>query len=395
MATQGCDHEDGAMTPEPGTGQQGFPTADPRKIEQIFADTEHLARLGAWEWEFPSGKVYWSAGIFYVFGLTRETFDGTFATLLALAHPEDRAKVLHSKEQALLHGTPFEIEYRIIRPDGGLRYLMCRGGVFQDGSTECRRIVGVSQDITERKALEEQLRSQFEQLKELDRLKSIFVSTVSHEIRTPLTSIKGYSEFLEEGLGGPLSPEQDQFVRHIQEGTLRLERLVNDLVDFARLDAGTFKLKPERVEIGAKIRQVCGSFRPQLDESGQTLRLELPPEPLLVWADAQRIEQVVANLVGNAIKFTPEGGVIQVSLSADEREARCEVRDSGQGIAEEDLPKLFHRFAQLESGVRKGGMGLGLSISKAIVEAHGGTIGVLSQEGSGSTFWFTLPLEGQ
>lgn len=255
-------------------------------------------------------------------------------------------------------------------------------------------VIGVALDVTERRRLEEQLRMQFERLKELDQLKTNFVNAVTHEIRTPLTSIMGYAEFLEDELGGPLTAQQRDFVAQLVRGARRLEFLVNDLLDFARLEAGTFQLRCEMADLNAKIREATDSLRPQLDEAHLVLTLDLAEEPLMVPMDAQRIGQVLINLVGNAIKFTPAGGRIWVRARVAGSEVLCQVQDTGPGIAPEDQAKLFQRFTQLEAGLQKGkGAGLGLSISKALVDAHGGRIGVDSLPGSGSTFWFSLPLE--
>ncbi|GEM_PF-2057968 len=265
---------------------------------------------------------------------------------------------------------------------------------------EVLRVIGVAIDITERMLLEEQLRGQYERLKELDRLKSNFVNAVTHELRTPLTSIMGYAEFLEDEIGGSLAAPQLEFVKQIQRGSRRLEFLLNDLLDFARIEAGTFRLRVTKADLGLKIREIVQSLKPQADEAGLSLQADLPEAPLWVRMDAQRIGQVLINLIGNALKFTTTTGEIFVSArptgdpAVESPQALlCEVRDTGIGIAAADLPKLFQRFSQLESGVKHGkGAGLGLSISKALVEAHGGEIGVKSEPGKGTTFWFTLPL---
>ncbi|MNS50360.1 Alkaline phosphatase synthesis sensor protein PhoR [compost metagenome] len=246
----------------------------------------------------------------------------------------------------------------------------------------------------ERKQAEEvavQRTVELEQAKELDRLKNGFVNAVSHELRTPLTSILGYAEFLEDNVGGELSETQGEFVRQIQDSAGRLSRLVDDLLDFARIDAGTFQLKRETLDLAPKIREIVASFRPQAAAAQQTLSLALPEAPLTLHADANRIGQVLANLLSNALKFTPPEGRITVRATPTDDGLRVEVEDSGEGIRPEDRPRLFQRFSQLETGMRKGGTGLGLSISKALVEAHGGQIGVSAAEPHGARFWFTLP----
>ena len=229
-------------------------------------------------------------------------------------------------------------------------------------------------------------------LMELDMLKSNFVNSVTHELRTPLTAIQGYSEFLEDEIGGPLTADQRTFVGEINVGARRLERLLNDLLDFARMDAGTFSLRREPNDLGERVGEAAAALMPLARAAGVTLALSPPEGDLVGPMDAQRIGQVLTNLLGNAIKFSPRGGTVRVAVRRDGGALRCEIADEGPGIAPADVSRLFQRFSQLEGGVRQGkGTGLGLSICKALVEAHGGAIGVESQVGRGSVFWFTLP----
>jgi PAS domain S-box-containing protein len=250
-------------------------------------------------------------------------------------------------------------------------------------------------DVTDyRRAIEEVAARQAElnQAKEIDKLKNTFTSSVSHDLRTPLTSIVGYAEFLEDQIGGPLTPDQQGYVTQIMRGAKRLEHLVDDLLDFARIDAGTFHLRREPIDFLYKIHEAAESFKPQLDEAGLTLEVEAPPGDLTASLDASRIERVLFNLLHNAIKFTPSGGVIRLRAWAADGMLHCEVEDTGVGIAEHQIPLLFQRFSQLQGGSEKGGTGLGLSICQAIVDAHHGDIGVRSRPGEGSVFWFSLPL---
>lgn len=240
----------------------------------------------------------------------------------------------------------------------------------------------------------EELRSNHSKLQELDQLKSEFVNAVTHELRTPLTSVVGYAELLEDEISGSLTQHQREFVRQIQLGSTRLEYLLNDLLDFARLEAGTFRLRCEATDASAKVKEVVESLRPLAEAAALDLRVICPDEPLVLVMDGQRMGQVVINFVSNALKFTPPRGRIEIRIGLDGESLRCEVEDTGEGIVREDLPKLFKRFSQLKGGVAKGkGTGLGLAISKALVEAHGGSIGVESTPGVGSTFWFTLPMQ--
>jgi signal transduction histidine kinase len=239
----------------------------------------------------------------------------------------------------------------------------------------------------------EELSQANQHLQELDRLKGDFLNAASHELRTPLASIMGYSEFLEDGLGGEPSARQLEYIQQIQNGAKRLLRLVDDLLDFARLEAGNFNLDRREVDLREIIQEVAASLVPQATTQGASLRLELSEAPLRAPVDLRRIEQVLLNLVGNALKFTPVGGVVTIAAAHDSEGVRIGVRDTGIGIPEDQLPLLFQKFFQVDPGSTRsyGGTGLGLSIVKALVEAHGGEIGVESRLGSGSHFWFRVP----
>ena len=318
--------------------------------------------------------------------------------------PPEQAEFFIAKDRETLRENHLvEIPEEPIDTPAGQRWLHTRKVPILDAAGAPLYLLGISNDITELKAAQaeiealtsrlatqvEELEAAYARLQELDRLKSNFVNSVSHELRTPLTSIMGYSEFLEDEIGGTLAPEQQKFVAQIQAGTQRLQRLVDDLLDFARIDAGTFTLRIAEADFCARAREVAASVQPQMEGAHLTLAVACEG-PLLLAMDPQRIGQVLINLLSNALKFTPEGGRITVRARPEAGGVRCEVTDTGVGIAADDLPKLFQRFSQLP-GSQAGGTGLGLSICKALVEAHGGTIGVESEPGRGSTFWFTLP----
>lgn len=317
--------------------------------------------------------------------------DAIGTAFVRYVHAKDRPRVSR-RIQHLLSGktATTHFEARLRRRDGTYRW----GEVFarrveetQDGPL---RVSATLIDISERKQAEE-ARAEAQAALELDRLKTTFVSAVTHDLRTPLSSIKGYAEFLSDGIGGSLTTDQLGFVRQIEKGVHRLEHLVSDLLDLARLEAGTFTLRLDDGDLAQKVRNIAESFMPLLEEAGIRLTLDGVSEPLPVRIDRQRLARVLANLIQNAVNFTPAGGEIRLSARREGDAIRCEVTDSGEGIQPADLSKLFRQFGQLESGRQKGGTGLGLSISKALVEAHGGRIGVSSEPGRGSTFWFTIP----
>lgn len=237
----------------------------------------------------------------------------------------------------------------------------------------------------------EKLAQALADLRKLDQLKGTFVNAISHDLRIPLTGITGYAEFLEDEVGGPLSEQQREFARQIQQTAARMTRLLNDLLDFARYEAGQIKVAPRPIDLTPILRGAIATFRPVAEKKGLRLTLELVDTLPTVLADPDRTLQVVSNLLSNAIKFTPEGGEIRLKAYTEPGVVTTEVSDTGMGIPSDALPHLFERFFQTEAGLKAGGTGLGLPISKELVEAHGGTMTVDSEIGVGTTFRFTLP----
>lgn len=261
-----------------------------------------------------------------------------------------------------------------------------------DGEARVTDILWFSVDVTQRVEMECIQRERIASLEDLNRMKTEFLATASHELRTPLTSIQGFSEFLDDEVAGMLEPQQREFVHQIQEGASRLQRLINDLLDAARLEAGAFRLMMAEADMVAVVKRTVDALVPQSEKAGISLHAMLPAGSLNLEMDVERIEQVIVNLVGNAIKFIPRGGEVVVSARAEADDVVVEVQDNGPGIPPEKLGHIFERFYQVDAGSTRayGGAGLGLSIARAIVEAHGGTMGVMSEPGKGSRFYFVM-----
>lgn len=238
----------------------------------------------------------------------------------------------------------------------------------------------------------EKLSKAIEDLRNLDRVKGTFLNAVSHDLRIPLTGIMGYAEFLEDEVGGKLSSEQLDFAHQITQEAQRMTGLLNELLDFARMEAGKFRIDPRAIPYAETVATAVNTFRPAMIKKRIALSLDLPPNLPWVYADPDRVIQIMSNLLSNALKFTPEGGSIRVKAFVEAPWVVTEVTDTGIGIPPEAMPHMFERFYQTEEGKKAGGTGLGLSITKSLVEAHGGTISVSSEPGKGATFRFTLPI---
>ena len=269
----------------------------------------------------------------------------------------------------------------------GVLVVLDRAEGFSDDDVEFLRMFATQAAVQVRNS---QL---FEHTKVLDRLKSDFVAVVSHEIRTPLTSVKGALELLSDERYFRNNDQQSKLLTIAHANAERLLLLINDILDFSKLESASLPMTIERQRLEPVVQQATQNLRMMLEERRIKLELSLSdalPDAML---DAHRIAQVVTNLLSNAIKFSPAGGGVRIEASVADRVLRVSVHDQGDGIAAKDLPKLFKKFQQIDSGsTRKvGGTGLGLVICKGIVEQHGGRIGVESSPGEGSTFWFTLP----
>jgi len=228
--------------------------------------------------------------------------------------------------------------------------------------------------------------------KTIDQMKTEFIAVASHELRTPMTSIKGSIDLILSGFAGEISAETQELLEIAQNSCDRLIRLINGILDLAKIEAGQIKLNPVPLDLREVAERSIRSVRSLADRSEVTLALDQPEDLPTVDADKDRIEQVVTNLLSNAIKFSPPKGEVRVELKADDTWVKCSVIDQGPGIPPEDLERVFGKFQQVGDTRRKGGTGLGLAISQALVIEHRGRIWVESKLNEGSRFNFVLPI---
>jgi len=310
-------------------------------------------------------------------------------------HTDDRARLGLAIEDSLKHpgaSAPC-IDYRVRHKDGHVLWLeACPTPLLDANSGEIVGITDVVRDITGRKTLEAELVAKCEQAEAATKAKAEFLANMSHEIRTPLTAILGFSSLLDELDGLP--KVAGGYVRRIRTAGEQLMIVVNDVLDFSKLDAGHLDLDPQPVEVADLVRETIGILGAQATAKGLSLEIEIAPDtPPWVLLDAGRVRQILLNLTGNALKFT-EAGRIVVTLAPDEPgRLKFMVTDSGPGISLALRGRLFERFSQVDGSISRdhGGTGLGLAISKGLVDLMGGAIGVEFISHTGSIFWFTLP----
>jgi two-component system, NtrC family, sensor histidine kinase KinB len=299
---------------------------------------------------------------------------------LAPMPPEVRAVVDTVRSHVLAGQGPylprgFDEAVLLSSAEGGLALLPRASPVLGEGGGVLGATV-VLQDVT--------------RLRRFDELKNDLVATVAHEFRTPLTSLRMAIHLCVEGAVGPLTEQQLDLLSAAREDCERLQRIVDDLLDLARIRAGLLELSPGPVELPELLEQALASVRSAAEQAGVKLEAQLAPGRETLVADKERLALALQNLLSNAIRHTGSGGTVTLTAAEDEEGTRFSVKDTGQGIAKEHLPRLFDRFFRVP-GAKGGSAGLGLSIVKDVAEAHGGRVGVESEPGKGSTFWLTVP----
>jgi PAS domain S-box-containing protein len=300
---------------------------------------------------------------------------------------------------------PVDIPEEIIKTRFlGERVLHTKKMPILDGEGNTRYLLGISEDITDRKRELKELMEAKEAAVAANSVKSDFLANMSHELRTPLNSIIGFSEILEDELPGSLNEQQHENIRYILKAGRHLLSLINDILDLAKVESGKMEMEFESVSLRELLEQSLVMHRERALRNGVSLSIEMPPDretrktstEISIEADERKLKQILFNLIGNAVKFTPRGGLVSVVARkpADKDEIEIGVIDTGIGISPDDIPKLFKEFSQLESVSSKKyeGTGLGLALSKKLVELHNGRIWVESAVGKGSNFTFTIPV---
>ena len=368
-----------------------------RTSQAILEQAQSIGRMGSWQLDLVENRLTWSDEVYRIFGATREDFAPSYESFLAVVHPDDRAAVGKAYSSSLEENRQsYEIEHRIVRMnDGETRFVIERCLHERNPAGRAVRSVGMVQDITERKNTERALARAKESAETASRAKSEFLANMSHEIRTPLNGVMSILQLLETSAE---NPEQRQHCRLALQSANRLNRLLADILDLSRVEAGKLRIHAEPFNLRETIAQMLDLFGPASVQSGVELRHHVDPRvPDTLVGDPIRLQQVLGNLVGNAFKFTSRGHIdVEVyplpAKTPDRTRLFFSVSDSGCGICERDLENLFSPFTQLSQGYTKShqGAGLGLSICRQLVTLMDGTMAVESEVGVGTTFGFCV-----
>jgi PAS domain S-box-containing protein len=367
-----------------------------RQSEANLKRAQQIAHIGNWETDLAANTETCSEEVYRIFGIDPEKIDKDFkgfdSRMARFVHPDDRERVRNAY-LSLFDEKRGTLEHRIIRADRELRHVWLEAEVISDDAGQPVKLFGIIQDITLRKQLEEELRKAKEIAEAATRAKSEFLANMSHEIRTPMNAIVNMSRLL---LDTRLDPEQRDYAETAVIASEALLSLINDILDFSKIEAGKLELELTDFDLNDIIGAVVKMMYSKAAEKGLRLTQEIETNvhPYLK-GDPVRVRQILINFVNNAVKFTENGG-IDIRISQKSRidthiTLKFEVRDTGIGIPADHLKRLFKSFSQADTSTtrRYGGTGLGLAISKQLAELMGGTVGVESEEGKGSTFWFT------
>jgi signal transduction histidine kinase len=333
------------------------------------------AGIGVWERDLETGLNRWSPECARLLGLPEDAPPPTHEGYLAAVHEDDRAQLQQDWRRAEIGRQPFESEYRVVHPDGQVRWVRTRGRVEHGADGRIARRRGVSFDTT-------------------DAAKTEFLSRMSHELRTPLNAVLGFAQLMGLDSADPLSSGQAQRLAHVQTAGWHLLALVNDVLDLSRIEARESPMQPAALRETAAVAECIAMIAPKAASAGVAVHWEPPAlEPHEVWADPTRLRQLLLNLVSNGVKYNRRGGWVRVAARRRGSMAVIAVLDNGLGIAASALGQLFQPFSRAgreNSGIE--GTGLGLALVKLLSEQMGGAVEVDSTEGQGSEFRLVLPL---
>ena len=356
-----------------------------KESQASLKDAQRIARIGNWEWDLRTDDVSFSDELHAILDRDGDDMATTFEGLLTSVHPDDAHTLKRRIFESLENNSTFQMEHRIVLPDGSERYVIHHGEIQQDGA-KATRLNATVQDITERYLLE--------------RAKSDLISTVSHELRTPLTSITGTLGLAVGGVLGDLPEQLKIMLSTADKNAKRLGLLIDDLLDIEKIANGSMTFEFKAMNVGEIFRSAVEANQSLAQAQGVTFAIEGDVDNMEVCGDADRISQVMTNLLSNAVKFSSAKDKVRIRATRAGRVIAISVSDRGPGIPEDFRPHVFKRFTQADQSLtrpdQKGGTGLGLSITKAIIEMHDGDISFEStcapDRNHGTTFNFTLPI---
>lgn len=382
-------------------------TSRENEIEFYKENSERLlfaaenADIGLWFWDLAEDKIYSTPQCNRLFELgALEIF--TFRKFLDVVHPEDLERVKAALEESQINGKEYDIEYRVVYADGNINWIAARGKAYLDTAGNPHTMMGIVRKVTDKKLANEELTKIYDREKkarseaeEANRAKDFFLAVVSHELRSPLNAILGWTKIL-------LNKQVDEKTHRnaletIEKSARAQAKLIDDLVDSSRVASGKMRLEMRALNLCEVVEGIYLAQLPAAAARKINLQFKADRENVTVFGDSVRLQQIFSNLLSNALKFTSDGGTIEIKVETAANHAQVSVIDDGQGIDAESLPAIFRQFQQGDNQTSRNrtGLGLGLSIVKILAEKHDGIVIAESAGiGRGATFTVTLPLDG-
>ena len=364
-----------------------------RDSEERYAVAVSGSNEGLWDWNILTNESYFAPRWKQILGFEDHELENVRQIFTDALHPDDRDRVMAAVRTHLDTRVPYDAEFRLRHKDGHYVWIHSKGQAVWDEQGNPRRMAGSISDITERRQAAEKMREAKEQAELANRAKSEFLANMSHELRTPLNAILGFSELMGNATLGPLgNPKYQEYAKDINDSGRHLLALIQDILDLSKIEAGKIELDEEGIDVAMTIRSCLVLVKERAENSGVKLKTDIPQELPMLHADPCKLKQIFVNLLSNAVKFTPAGG--EVILKAWWREESgyvFQVVDTGIGMALADIPTALSPFGQVDS--THGGTGLGLPLTKSLVEMHGGSLDLQSEVGVGTTVTVRFPKE--
>lgn len=367
-----------------------------RASERQLSEAQRIGRIGHWRLDAKTDEIECSDIFREIYGWDSAGIASTLTNATAAIHPDDREQLNAIRDSAIRERRPYKFVVRIIRPDGEIRFLRGEGQPAYDENGQYLSVFGVSQDITEQRQIEQELLRERLRAENANNAKSEFLASISHEIRTPLNAILGFAGIMDDKILGPIGNEKyAEYVGDIRTSATHLLDLVNDILNVSTIEAGEFSLSRSKFKLDDVSRECLKIIRAQARDAGVELVANLPKNLPPLHADRRAVVQIMINLLANAVKFTPDGGRVEIDISATSDAFLISITDTGIGIPEDALPDITLPFDRGRQNPHesKEGSGLGLAIVNSLVAMHDGKIESVVGAGTRVRVW--LPLDNR
>jgi two-component system cell cycle sensor histidine kinase PleC len=365
--------------------------------QEKLDEAEIIGNFGRWEWKVGSENIKLSNQIYKIFGVTPDDFCATFDSINNMIDERDSGRMEQVFQRAIIEQNNYEMDFRITRPDGDIRYIRCEGRCEIDQKDDdVVALYGIMHDTTISTTRELDLVQAKDSVERAYAAKTQFLANMSHELRTPLNAIIGFSEMIERQLLGPIGTEKYlEYIGGIRESGEHLLDLISDILDMSKIEAGKYELNLEHFDLSKIIKMAAHMMEGRALDSNIKITPNLPEEHIFIVADRRAVMQMVLNLLSNAVKFSYKDTNIQLNLAQKKQHVTISVIDEGIGIPANKLANITMPFEQAETDYTREyeGSGLGLAITKELAEIHGGSIDIESQTDIGTTVEIHLPLD--